>query len=248
MSESGDQSWGMNEWDVPISQEYGFNRLPAYFLNLPNVEHYCQSTMVGPLSLNGDIYKLRNPPSIVTFHPAQALQVFYGYAPPIILGATNRYMFPREHRIFGPVPDIEILVTAGQLEHLLLPIVHMVQARERVSVLEDKADAPLAGVTARASVSILDTTIELYNYIRRFPLSDDNYPGGFETDIPPLPASDLAPIQAALDARLGRWKGRVILKNDEECSPCSACGRSGYWADPTQRIKPDLVNILRVDH
>jgi hypothetical protein len=102
----------------------------------------------------------------------------------------------------------------------------------------------MAGV-AFASVSVIDTTLELYNYVRRLPLAFEEYPSSLDAHTWPLPESDLAPIQAILDSWLahGRWKGRVILKNAEDCEPCSACGQKGYWADPGRRRKHTSSNI-----
>jgi hypothetical protein len=42
-------------------------------------------------------------------------------------------------------------------------------------------------------------------------------------------------IQKLLDQTIDRWKGRVILKNREDCPPCSACGFKGHWVKEDER-------------
>jgi hypothetical protein len=144
------------------------------------------------------------------------------------LGAINRYIFPDQQRIFGSDAHIIAMIGRGELDFLFMPIIYHVVGRNRVMTLKAAADGPLGGVTPIALASLRGTKIELYNCIRRFPLAHTKYPGGIDNQVHPQPKSDLALIQAALDTRLGQWRGRVILKNKEDCPPCSACGKKGY--------------------
>jgi len=68
------------------------------------------------------------------------------------------------------------------------------------------------------SVSLKDTRLEMYDYIRHTSLLNRN------DDSP----NDLIHIQRLFDERIGRWKGKVFLENREDCPPCSACGFAGH--------------------
>jgi len=48
----------------------------------------------------------------------------------------------------------------------------------------------------------------------------------------PAPGN-MAPIQQILDGMMGPWKGRVLIKNRDECPPCPACdySRVAEYAD-----------------
>jgi hypothetical protein len=56
MSESGDQSWGSHSSDYDLVNSLEPSWLGFTLLDLPSVEHYCQSTIYGPLALTSAWY------------------------------------------------------------------------------------------------------------------------------------------------------------------------------------------------
>jgi len=74
------------------------------------------------------------------------------------------------------------------------------------------------------SVSLEHTRVELYDYVRHCTFTDMS--DMHTADSRP---TDLSEIQSVLDEKIGRWKGKVFLKNREDCPPCSACGFEGFW-------------------
>jgi hypothetical protein len=135
------------------------------------------------------------------------------------MGSINRYMFD-DYRSISSNTDTGETLDINRLSGLFEPILRMLPG------LDEPQDDDSDTVTDR----IEQTTIEIYNYIRhvnmqkviRRLVTD----GGDGSILP----SDLRHIQKLLDSMLGKWKGRVILKNREDCPPCSACGFPGHWA------------------
>ena len=206
--------WGTNQFQFTMFDDpLNAAPIPSFLASLPSVKHYCQCSPTGPLALPNHIIKIDNPPDIVTFHPPYMLeQCGPQWLPPIILGATNRYIFNR-NGMTGTTTDTGEGLDYDSLAPFMSPLVAMLLDR---MVLDVSSDTHHYGTFG--SVSLDKTTIEVYDYIRHFNLSDTRKD----------PPSDLRHIQRKFEETIGRWKGKVFLKNREDCPPCSACGFAGH--------------------
>jgi hypothetical protein len=211
-------------WGVAQQELNNFDVLdpppnPLFLANLPSVKHYCQFSPVGPLALPNQTLQIEHPPEVVTIHrPGLISDLGPAWRPPIVLGCTNRFICNGTHWYLSSdmpganIPAENIFRYLGRLEEML----------SENSVLR-------LGVNQHTtvpfnSVSIENTKIEIYDYIRHCTFS-----GAADIQTADSRPTDLSQIQALLDARIGRWKGKVFLKNREDCPPCSACGFEGFW-------------------
>jgi hypothetical protein len=80
----------------------------------------------------------------------------------------------------------------------------------------EKADGGLRTLRMYQA-SFEGTTLEIYNYVshKRYTKS---------TDGTVSLTHHLSEAQKECDQFAGKWKGKVFLKNKEDCPPCSACG------------------------
>jgi hypothetical protein len=212
-------------WGVTQQEFNNFNGvldpppIPLFLANLPSVKHYCQFSPVGPLALPNQTLQLEHPPEFVTIHrPGLFSELGPAWRPPIVLGSTNRLMcnganWCLSSVAFGATVPLENIARYLQpLEEMLSEItVLSARVKQQTSILSN-------------SVPIDNTKIEIYNYIRHCTFS-----GAADIQTADCRPTDLSQIQAILDARIGRWKGKVFLKNREDCPPCSACGFEGFW-------------------
>jgi hypothetical protein len=189
--------WGRNQTDFNI-----FTRslppvpIPLFFLSWPNVKHYCQWTPTGPLALPNRIIMIDNPPEIVTIHYPHMLEDWGPqWLPPIVLGATNRYMFRGNNGACSR--DNGESMSFDQLAYFVAPMMTMLGPHP---VLHIKSDGHM--YVPFDSVSLKDTRLEMYDYIRHANFLD-------ESDDPPC---DLTHIQRLFDERIGKWTGKVFLK------------------------------------
>jgi len=186
--------------------------VPIFLASLPNVKHFCQTTPTGPLALPTRIIKIDNPPDIITFHYPHMLEDWGPeWLPPIVLGTTNRYMFNSNNGVASK--DNGESMSFDQLAYFVAPMMTMLGPR-----LVQHVKSSGHEYISFNSVSLNDTRLEMYDYIRHTSLLDRN------DDSP----NDLIHIQRLFDERIGRWKGKVFLKNREDCPPCSACGFAGH--------------------
>lgn len=193
--------------------------LPFFLANLPSVKHYCQWSATGPLALPNQTCKVVNPPEIVTIHNPSMLEEFGPmWLPPIILGATNRLMFNSTNLVCSSEDRVES-ITYDSMESFLKPLENMFGD---VPVLQANSDG--YEVVSFDSVSLDNTRVELYDYVRHCSFLDPSDIGTADSR-----PTDLSEIQSVLDERIGRWKGKVFLNNREDCPPCSACGFEGFW-------------------
>ena len=195
--------------------------VPLFLLGLPSVQHYCQRLPTGPFALPNHVIKVDSPPAIVTIHtPKMLSKDGLIWLPPIVLGATNRYMFRCEDTLLCSIHAEEDKMTSRipQVLHRL-----QVMLSER-PVLHIKNDTDFEYLSF-ASVSLDNTRIEVYDYIRYFKFASIESPFPKPTDR----LLDLAPIETMFNEKIGRWKGKVFLKNKTECPPCSACGFEGDY-------------------
>jgi len=213
-------------WGV-IQQEFlNFNNvfdpppIPLLLASLPSVKHYCQQSPIGLLALPNRILKIEHPPEIVTVHhPGLFVETGALWLPPIVLGATNRYMCNGINLLLSSdkpgtiLPPEDIAHYLEPLKVMLneIPVLH-VESNESKTVPFD-------------SVSLKDTKVEIYDYIRHCTVSGP----GLDINTIKRHPTDLSRVQSILDEKIGRWKGKVFLKNREDCPPCSACGFGGFW-------------------
>jgi hypothetical protein len=252
MTANGDQIWATEPDDEPYARDLAISVLPFALLNTPSVDHYCQTSLCGPLALRSAIYAVDYPPRIATFHPVcPPLRSWHQELPTIVLGATNRYMFPQHHRSWGPDEVIQWLHEQDLTDRIFDPLIATLSRDRGVSVFDPSClhrDLPMVlgpSFTQRGlrvdDIAISDsdgngTIIELYNYVRRYPIVDgESVTGACDPWLGPLPECDLAPLPAILDSLLiPMWRGKVVLKNLEDCPPCSACDGEGHWASEEQ--------------
>jgi hypothetical protein len=206
--------WGRNQTDFNIfTQSLPPAPIPLFLLSLSSVKHYCQWTPTGPLALPNRIIKINNPPEIVTIHYPHMLEDWGPqWLPPIVLGTTNRYMFKSNNFAASRTDtgeDVHFEQLAAFVTGLMTMLLHH-------PVLHVKSDG-YENVPFN-SISLENTRLEMYDYIRHTNILNHR-------DHPP---SDLAYIQHLFDERIGKWKGKMFLKNREDCPPCSASGFPGH--------------------
>ena len=205
MSAAGDQSWGTHSEHHIIDQYFQVAWLPTILLSLPSVDHYCQSSMLGPLAITNTLYIPTHPPKIATFHASHRWTIYdLSRLPPIAKGSINRYMTP--HPMIVHSSDPGDLTMTGWLRSAFHPLQKMLECSKPVLVREgDQVETASMATSMTAG-----TTIEVYNYIQL----------GWGRNS----SNDLAKLQKALDTLAGPWEGKVFLKEREDCPPCSACG------------------------
>jgi hypothetical protein len=210
MTTTGDQSWGTHLQHHIVDQYFGHAWLPTALLNLPTAQHYCQSSMLGPLAIPNMGYRPTYPPKIVTFHYPHP----YGFwdpnkRPPIVFGSINRFMSPNPFVLH--IPDGGNMRMVGGLREVFSPLLNMLDFFEPVSFQTgDEIHSQYLDNESQIDPTITGTILEVYNFI-------DLRGRGSS-------AKNLAKLQKVLDTVLGPWTGKVILKEKSDCPPCSACG------------------------
>jgi hypothetical protein len=210
MTTTGDQSWGTHLQHHIVDQYFNIAWLPTALLNLPTVQHYCQSSMLGPLAIRNSGYRPTYPPKIVTYHYRHP----YGFwdpnkRPPIVFGSINRFMSPNPFVV--SIPGGGDLRMVGGLREVFLPLLDMLDFLVPVSFQKgDDIISRYLDDESQIDSTIIGTVLELYKFIELRGRGSS--------------AENLASLQKALDAVLGPWTGKVILKDKSECPPCSACG------------------------
>ena len=87
--------------------------VPLFLLGLPSVQHYCQRLPTGSFALPNHVIKVDSPPAIVTIHtPKMLSKDGLIWLPPIVLGATNRYMFRCEDTLLCSIHAEEDKMTS----------------------------------------------------------------------------------------------------------------------------------------
>jgi len=197
--------------------------LPLFLLDLPSVQHYCQTTPTGPLALPNAMIDITNPPKIVTIHPLVMLsESGPKWLPPIVIGSINRLMFNGNAMILSQTDSGEDL-SFEDVEEALIPVYAMLER----PVIKATHNGPDWEFTTSSLASFGDTKIELYDFLRQSNRADDTQDPKHGGKRP----SNMAHVQSLFEERLGGWKGKVFLKNKEDCPPCSACGFEGHWMD-----------------
>jgi hypothetical protein len=236
MTSIGDCSWGRMRQDNTLDCVLGDNRLPLSLLSLPSVEHYCQTSAVGPLSLSSDVVRPLHPPKIVTSHYALRETPWpYHTFEPIVLGAINRYIYCASSRVGTPYPLTADLITSessSMLDVIAVPLMTrhtVIQEIESTSRDIDKACIPFTKEVPFDKVSLEGTYIEVYNVFRNFEdnetISDEDSKHAKSWPFAPDVCEALEKLG---DGIWGRWKGRVKIRNKEDIPDCPACGYSGH--------------------
>lgn len=213
------------------SQPDGLDKIVAQaLLDLPTVQHYCQSVAFGPLSLPHKVIQPLSEINTYTQHQrgrplfCTCADCHNNCSPPIILGAINRYHSNTPNVI--PYPFTSEL--ADLMSTFLDPIIAMF-SRQDVIIADPVTGKPVPCRSDKYAELVKQTKIEIYNHVRIYDLAFartmlkflHQYPDMIHT----LPALSLSNVQSTLDAALPkRWRGRVILKDREVAPPCIACG------------------------
>lgn len=215
-------------WTSPLAQKTEIETLSAgpelalqykslarTLVNLPNVAHTCQATQFGPLGLSHGANRIKNPPSIFTYHPRLASHFCKctDALGPIILSTTNRHYYTCLYTL-----ENESVIAAEVIDNIVGSVCS--------TPISDKGEDEQPA----SDLELSNTVVELYDYIRVSESTQNSW-----SDPIPItrghsvracrPATSLDLFQEILDERLpAKWRGRVILKNREDAPPCTACG------------------------
>jgi hypothetical protein len=237
MTGIGDSSWSRLRNDINLELALGNNRLAFSLLSLPSVEHYCQTSAMGPLVLSGIIVKPLHPPKIVTHHYALPETPWpYPVLEPIVLGAINRFIYCASAR-FGTLEPI----TADIVDHQFLPLLDgvtcplmtrgtVVREIDSVSTTIGSTMVPYTEEVPIEEVSLIGTYIEVYNLARNFQDDNEQEMSSEETKTAlswPFSLDVCEALERLGDTRWGRWKGRVKIRNREDIPACPSCGFYG---------------------
>lgn len=130
---------------------------------------------MGPLSLSGIIIKPLHPPKIVTHHYALPETPWpYSALEPIVLGATNRFIYCASVR-FGSLERItadrvnESLIEL--LDGIICPLTQRTTVIQEIDATSRKVRSTMIPYTKEVpieDVSLDGTYIEVYNLMRNF--------------------------------------------------------------------------------
>ena len=206
--------------------------LALALLDLPTVQHYCQSVAYGPLALPNRLLVSESALKTFTLHH-RGRPLFcnckwdcdHTHSPPMVLGAVNRYFCKTLTYIPLPIkPEFEAKWTL-----ILLPIITML-CRPAISLAnpETGETVPFEGeITAEL---IEGTLVEIYDFVRTH-ACDKSLRKKIKKDmgiVKTLPPQSLSWFQDKLDEILAKctegWVGRVKFLNREEAPLCPACG------------------------
>ena len=208
----------------------GRQALPHALLDLPAVQHYCQSVGYGPLALPSNVILPKSPIQTFTSHQlGTSMFLPYQYcrpdtSPPIVLGAINRYYVVNAKNV-----DLRFDADLPFIATLLIPIVAMF-FRGDIAIADPESGAPIPLGDLGSGPLFDGTTIEIYNFVRTHHLSKKYRLPKNELKrqakiIGVLPPQSLSFFQESLDKDLPEaWKGKVKFRNWEEAPPCPACG------------------------
>jgi hypothetical protein len=206
--------------------------LPHALLDLPSAQHYCQAVAYGPLALPNMTIKPGSALKTFTMHQS-GIPAFTNcdschkdWAPPVILGAINRYHCPLNLPVTYPIPPIHLEDNAI----LLRPILAMF-TRANIMVAEPITGTPMPLKSHVGKEAFEGTLVEIYNFVRTYEVPINVWEKvtcrqkrSFIINHVLKPQS-LAYHQFRLDQALPEvWKGKVKLRNWEDAPVCSACG------------------------
>jgi hypothetical protein len=80
-----------------------------------------------------------------------------------------------------------------------------------------------------SSVSLGNTSIEIYNYIVNVIRSGPTFGSGLQKrpHVHPLSLDVCKAIERVLDSGIGRWRGKVTIRNGSDLPTCPACQYEG---------------------
>lgn len=199
--------------------------LPLHLISLSTVQLYCQSLVFSPLTLTQYCFEVASPPKFVTHHlkrhpdaPHALTRATLVTGFPLVLGATNRYMF--HHAVREGVWNY-------------MPRAIKVMRRSGITNIPT-TDSQIGD--ANHDTLFNSTMIEIYNIFgdnSSATWTIDQTPNADTSDHDPQSqhAQDLARLQQTLVEELEgfgpkghEWKDRVVVKTAEEAPPCTACG------------------------
>jgi hypothetical protein len=219
--------------DATVEQRHGEKGICEVLISMPSVKYYCQASGLGPLALPNVVYQPLHPPEIATFHLSRSTKIMECLEiPPIILGATNRYILSGPLRIETPRP-LKVTDLSGGLDNLKL-LAHVLCSRTHVTKQLEPSDSTTSdeNVTEQIfdSVSLDGTSIEFYHYAVNV----------ISSDLTSRPSRDLKPkhthplgldirkaLEDMLEPQIGRWRGKVIIRDASHLPICPACQYEG---------------------
>jgi hypothetical protein len=212
--------WGLKGDGPPITSNNLLPRpIPHHLVALKSVKHYCQSSRSGPLALKHNYTRPLTSPETVTYHLPEEVGEEDMHLPPIVIGSVNRYIFQ----------DPRVIIGAGNGDTIPNDIIGPIVEDLDESLTDENQGLLLHSngfqVVPLGEIPLDTTTIEVYNYCIHVDL-DGHIARSTGREFEP---SNLKGIQAALDGILNeRWKGKIVLKNREDATSCSACGKDPY--------------------
>jgi hypothetical protein len=201
--------------------------LPDSLVNLPSVQYYCHKSLFGPFTLRNNLAKIYHPPKVATFHVADPdICSNWANALPVILGATNRYIFLScPVKIASKHPSTPSDVDDQWLQALSTSVLAMLR-RTRVQKQLLHVDQPCESVTID-TVSLEGTKIEMYNLIGNLILPAPKARGYTRTkaekEIKPPDIKVRQALARLVDTQIGPWKGKVSFHNIDDIPLCPAC-------------------------
>lgn len=225
--------------------------LARRFIQHKSVKHYCQSEMFGPFALPCATIKSPSPPEVVTYH--MPLDFFGDFAdlpdfvPPMIVGAVNRYIFPRPKlSIIQPGPGDQP-TSHIDLVTLLRPIVAILR-REHVIVLHGAEPPP-----SDREDDLSSTTVELYNYVERITMTREEErrfraanPQMWAANTGSSAGESIRGLEEDLQRAHTKYSPKVFLKSLNEAPLCTACGLDCLAADPDAQLYRNEPRLDRV--
>lgn len=204
-------------------------------ISLPSVAYYCQASGLGPLALPNTVYQPLHPPKIATFHLSRSTKIWECLElPPIILGATNRYILSGPIRMETSRPFRLTDLAGGWIKPLNM-IPHMLNSRTHVTkqLAPSNTTTSDENVTEQIpfdSVSLDGTSIEIYNFLINVISPDITLCASKELKpkhIHPLGLDICQALEKQIHDKLGRWRGKVIIRDGSELPVCPACRFEG---------------------
>jgi len=247
-----DHIWGSpqaEEWEKRALDGTGipiFKDLPISLLEIPSVEHFCQSNEFGPLALMPNFIAPSGMSTLKVFtchlqHPGRQAGLKSMFAP-VIMGSTKRYYYVYDPIVDKDDPPRASTYLQGQ----------SIAGEEMLITLS----LPFRKVGSEVVGSIKGMNIQLPSDHEFSKLSNESKAAQFPSDRNPIDEStiveiyglcpsDLGPIpgmtvhdpayrrippieelQDMLDEQLPEiWRGKVFLKSKADAPPCTACGR-----------------------
>ena len=192
-----------------------------------------------PLSFH-NIIRVSTSPRVCTFHVTPEYQRDYPNDPlPVVLGSINRYVLDKP-RVLTCAPSGKIGEGITEILESVNPLGSITLCKQVLVSLSTRGGPMRFEDLSKHKDAIKETTIEVYGIVKFVMLSETEMikqeaesRALANSKIPDRnkafaqrPAASLMPLQVMfddIDQFAGPWKGRIKLKNMEDCPPCTAC-------------------------